>query len=77
MEHSVFMDVCRIMLAPPSRCENMPETRQKHDNGEKAMRTKPEIAAMSTAARQKSGEMAVGLAPARTPALPPPSLAVL
>jgi DNA repair photolyase len=48
----------------------MPETRQKHDNGEKAaMPTKPEIAAMD-AARQNRIAMAAGLgkASARAPA---------
>jgi DNA repair photolyase len=50
MEHSVFMEVYRVTLARRSRCENMPETRQKHDNGEEAaMPTKREIAAIAPA----------------------------
>ena len=51
----------------------MPETRQKHDNGEKAaVPTKPEIAAMD-AARQNRIAMAAGLGKAS--ARPPASLA--
>jgi DNA repair photolyase len=48
-EHGTFhvQKVCWITLARRSRSENMPETRQKHDNGEKdnaAMPTKLETA---------------------------------
>ncbi|MDQ6703118.1 MAG: PA0069 family radical SAM protein [Pseudomonadota bacterium] len=77
MEHSASLEVFSTTLARRSRCENMPETRQKHAIGEKtAMPTKPEIAAKSTAARQNRMETAgLDVAPARASARPPASLA--
>jgi hypothetical protein len=68
----------KILLSQGDNCQHMPETRQLHDDGEKAaMPTKPETAAMSTAARQNRIEMAVGIdiTPARAPTRPPATLA--